>query len=205
MPAPSLSFYYARRSTRNPNKTICIRIWSSYNMLPTNFDFVCKNYRVYMCTPMPYAGSAPGFNMRLLCRKTDCCMIWGCSLLHPASFALLIHHGINVHLFSWHIGRWNVTKFRKDEQRSRRSSSVCQHREESKRFSKLLQLSFSIAVLHAILCIFVLWLVIRMQSLSLSLSECNISAWDALAVLKSSPIWMTLLGARGFMWPSRGA
>jgi hypothetical protein len=32
---------------------------SSYNMLPTNFDFVCKNYRVYMCTPMSYAGSAP--------------------------------------------------------------------------------------------------------------------------------------------------
>ena len=23
---------------------------SSYNRLPTNFDFVCKNYRVYMCT-----------------------------------------------------------------------------------------------------------------------------------------------------------
>jgi hypothetical protein len=31
---------------------------SSYNTLPTNFDFVCKNYRVYMCTPMSYAGSA---------------------------------------------------------------------------------------------------------------------------------------------------
>ena len=39
---------------------------SSYNILPTNSDFVCKNYRVYMCTPMPYAGSAPpslGFDM----------------------------------------------------------------------------------------------------------------------------------------------
>jgi hypothetical protein len=32
---------------------------SSYNILPTNFDFVCKNYRVYICTPMSYAGSAP--------------------------------------------------------------------------------------------------------------------------------------------------
>jgi hypothetical protein len=33
---------------------------SSYNILPTNFDFVCKNYRVYMCTPMSDAGSTPG-------------------------------------------------------------------------------------------------------------------------------------------------
>ena len=32
---------------------------SSYNTLPTNFDLVCKNYRVYMCTPTFYAGSAP--------------------------------------------------------------------------------------------------------------------------------------------------
>jgi len=32
---------------------------SSYNILPTNFDFVCENYRVYMCAPMSYAGSAP--------------------------------------------------------------------------------------------------------------------------------------------------
>ena len=32
---------------------------SSYNILTTNFDFVCKNYRVCMCTPMSYAGSAP--------------------------------------------------------------------------------------------------------------------------------------------------
>ena len=32
---------------------------SSCNILPTNFDFVCKNYRVYMCAPMSYAGSAP--------------------------------------------------------------------------------------------------------------------------------------------------
>ena len=30
-----------------------------YNILPTNFDFVCKNYRVYMCTPISYAGPAP--------------------------------------------------------------------------------------------------------------------------------------------------
>jgi hypothetical protein len=60
MPAPSLSFCCARRSTPNPNKTICIGSESSYNILPTNFDFVCKNYRVYMCTPMSYAGSAPG-------------------------------------------------------------------------------------------------------------------------------------------------
>jgi hypothetical protein len=27
MHAPSLPFYCARRSTPNPNKTICIRIW----------------------------------------------------------------------------------------------------------------------------------------------------------------------------------
>ena len=32
---------------------------SSYNILPTNFDFVRKNNLVYMCTPMFYAGSAP--------------------------------------------------------------------------------------------------------------------------------------------------
>ena len=32
---------------------------SSYNILPTNFDFVCKKYRVYMCTPTFYTGSAP--------------------------------------------------------------------------------------------------------------------------------------------------
>jgi hypothetical protein len=31
---------------------------SSYKILPANFDFVCKNYRVYMCTPLSYAGSA---------------------------------------------------------------------------------------------------------------------------------------------------
>ena len=29
---------------------------SSYNILPTNFDFVYKNYRVYMCTPCPMLG-----------------------------------------------------------------------------------------------------------------------------------------------------
>jgi hypothetical protein len=39
MPAPSFSFCCARRSTPNPNKTICIRSESSYN-IPTNFDFV---------------------------------------------------------------------------------------------------------------------------------------------------------------------
>ena len=32
---------------------------SSYNILPTNFDFFCMDYRVYMCTPMSYAGYAP--------------------------------------------------------------------------------------------------------------------------------------------------
>jgi hypothetical protein len=32
---------------------------SSYNILPTNFDFVCKNYRVYMCIPMSYTGPGP--------------------------------------------------------------------------------------------------------------------------------------------------
>ena len=61
--ARSLSLCCARRSTPNPNKTNCIRIWIQlqYIELPTNLDFVCKNknYRVYMCTPMSYAGSAP--------------------------------------------------------------------------------------------------------------------------------------------------
>jgi hypothetical protein len=27
--------------------------------MPTNFDFARENYRVYTCTPMSYAGSAP--------------------------------------------------------------------------------------------------------------------------------------------------
>jgi hypothetical protein len=39
---------------------------SSYNILPTNFDFVCKNYRVYIYTPMSYAGSAPGCGCSLV-------------------------------------------------------------------------------------------------------------------------------------------
>ena len=68
-PAPSLSLCCARLSTPNPNKTICIRIWIQlqYIELPTNLDFVCKNknYRVYMCTPMSYAGSAPAWDLPL--------------------------------------------------------------------------------------------------------------------------------------------
>ena len=52
MPTPSLSLCCARRSTPNPNKTICIRIWIQLQYI-TNFDFVCQNYRVF------YAGSAP--------------------------------------------------------------------------------------------------------------------------------------------------
>ena len=67
MPATSLSFCCARRSTPNPNKTICIRIWFQLQYKPTNFDFVCKNYRVYMCTPMSYAGPAPVTVFRLMC------------------------------------------------------------------------------------------------------------------------------------------
>lgn len=57
MPDPSLPVFpscWAKRSSPNPN-AISIRIWPSYSM-PTNFDFVCKNYRVYT---MSYAGSAP--------------------------------------------------------------------------------------------------------------------------------------------------
>jgi hypothetical protein len=46
---------------------------SSYNILPTNFDFVCKNYRVYMCTPMSYAGSAPAV-LLVRCRVTTTSM-----------------------------------------------------------------------------------------------------------------------------------
>ena len=69
-PAPSLTLCCARRSTPNPNKTICIRIWIQlqYIELPTNLDFVCKNknYRVYMCTPMSYAGSAPDLSSHFL-------------------------------------------------------------------------------------------------------------------------------------------
>ena len=42
-PAPSLSLCCARRSTSNPNKTICIRIWIQlqYIELPTNLDPYC--------------------------------------------------------------------------------------------------------------------------------------------------------------------
>jgi hypothetical protein len=47
---------------------------SSYNILPTNFDFVCKNYRVHMCTPMSYAGSAPDVYMFL---GTNCFYLCG--------------------------------------------------------------------------------------------------------------------------------
>ena len=72
MPAPSLSFCFARRSTPNPNKTICIRIRSSHSRLPTNFDFVCKNYRVYMCTRMSYAGSTPDLRVLGQGRLTVC-------------------------------------------------------------------------------------------------------------------------------------
>ena len=42
MRAPSLSFCCVRRSTPNPNKTICIRIWIQLRYI-TNFDFVCKS------------------------------------------------------------------------------------------------------------------------------------------------------------------
>ena len=29
--------------------------------MPTNFDCFAKKYRVYMCTPMSFTGSAPAF------------------------------------------------------------------------------------------------------------------------------------------------
>ena len=65
MPAPSLSFCCARRSTPNPNKTIFVRIWIQFNILPTNFDVVCKSYRVYsvLCWVRPL--------VQLIC----CCVI----------------------------------------------------------------------------------------------------------------------------------
>jgi len=58
---PPLPFPSAVRdgAPPNPNKTIVFGSESSYNVLPANLDFVCKNYRVYMCTPVSYAGSAP--------------------------------------------------------------------------------------------------------------------------------------------------
>ena len=37
-------------------QAICCRIC---NILPSSFDFVCKNYLACMCTPISYAGSAP--------------------------------------------------------------------------------------------------------------------------------------------------
>ena len=61
---PPLPFPSAVRdgAPPNPNKTIVFGSESSYNVLPANLDFVCKNYRVYMCTPVYYAGSAPTFD-----------------------------------------------------------------------------------------------------------------------------------------------
>ena len=60
MPAPSLCSCCARRSTPIPNRTICIRIRSSYNISPTSFDFVCKNYRGPMLGPPPGWGARGG-------------------------------------------------------------------------------------------------------------------------------------------------
>ena len=45
---------------------------SSYNILPAIFDFVCKNYRVYMCTRMSYAGSTPDLRVLGQGRLTVC-------------------------------------------------------------------------------------------------------------------------------------
>ena len=61
---PTLLFPSAVRdgAPPNPNKTIVFGSESSYNVLPADLDFVCKNYRVYMCTPVSYAGSAPTFD-----------------------------------------------------------------------------------------------------------------------------------------------
>jgi len=56
MPAPSLSFCCARWSTpkaQTLTKLFVLGSESSYNILSTNFDFVCKR------TPMSYVGSAP--------------------------------------------------------------------------------------------------------------------------------------------------
>ena len=54
--------------TEHPNTLTKLFVFgseSSNNMLPTNFDSCCKNYRVYMCTLMSYAGSSPAQNRGL--------------------------------------------------------------------------------------------------------------------------------------------
>jgi len=60
---PPLLFPFAvrDRAPRTLTKLFVFGSEPSYNILvlPTNFDFVCKNYWVYMCTPMSYAASAP--------------------------------------------------------------------------------------------------------------------------------------------------
>ena len=43
---------------------------SSCNILPTNFDSVCKNYRVYTCTPM-FLGPPLLYAQNLLCHYYD--------------------------------------------------------------------------------------------------------------------------------------
>ena len=59
MPRPPLLFACVVRDGRSTSIEIWIQL--QYIELPTNLDFVCKNknYWVYMCTPMSYAGSAP--------------------------------------------------------------------------------------------------------------------------------------------------
>jgi len=58
---PPLLFPYAVRdgAPQTLTKLFVFGSESSYKILPTNFYFVCKNYWVYMCSPMFYAGSAP--------------------------------------------------------------------------------------------------------------------------------------------------
>ena len=54
--------YHRKNNAQTLTKLFVFGSESSYNILPTNFDFVCKYYRMYMCTPMSYAGSTPALN-----------------------------------------------------------------------------------------------------------------------------------------------
>jgi hypothetical protein len=65
---------------------------SSCNILPTNFDFLCKNYRMYMCTPMSYVGSTP-VPIRIVCLLRICllwCVCFGKGLLNVRGFFVRI-------------------------------------------------------------------------------------------------------------------
>lgn len=62
MPAPLSCLLCVQNWAPNPNVSyldICIRIWSNLKCKCMHF-FLGKKYRVYMCTSMPFTGSAPG-------------------------------------------------------------------------------------------------------------------------------------------------